>query len=89
MTTPFPSPTAPDPLPFSITGTIATWEPIGRWLSIAERHCWVAPGVAVAGLIPGAVVTASGHQDHWTGRWIVTKLTLDPRVTLTASRQAR
>jgi hypothetical protein len=76
MTTPFPSPTAPEPLQFSIAGTIATWDPFGRWLRIGVRNFWVAPGVSVAGLIPGAPVSIIGHQEDLTARWIVTQLTL-------------
>jgi hypothetical protein len=76
MTTPFPSPTAPEPLRFSILGTIVTWDSFGRWLRIGERNFWVAPSVAVTGLAPGARVTASGHQEDLTARWIVTDLKL-------------
>ena len=77
MTTPFSPPTAPEPLRFSIVGRIATWDPFGRWLRIGERNFWVAPGVTVAGLIPGAMVTALGHQEDLTARWVVTALTVD------------
>jgi hypothetical protein len=76
MTTPFPAPTAPEPLRFSITGTIATWDQFGRWLRIGVRNFWVAPGVSVAGLAPGATVSVIGHQEDLTARWIVTQLTL-------------
>ena len=76
MTTPLPSPTAPDLLRFSILGTIVTWDSFGRWLRIGERNFWVAPSVAVAGLAPGARVTASGHQEDRTARWIVTDMKL-------------
>jgi hypothetical protein len=77
MTTPFPSPTAPEPLRFSITGTIATWEPFERWLRIGVRNFWVAPGVSVAGLSPGILVTVNGHQDDLSARWIVTALAVN------------
>jgi hypothetical protein len=79
MTTPFPSPTAPEPLPFSSTGPIESWDPIGRRLQIGERHCWVAPGVSVWGVSPGAEVLVVGHVEHLAdsgARWIVTQLTL-------------
>jgi hypothetical protein len=75
MTTPFPSPTA-EPLRFSILGTVVTWDSFGRWLRMGERNFWVAPGVLVAGLTPGARVTAIGHQDDLTARWIVTDIKL-------------
>ena len=77
MTTPFPSPTAPEPLRFSLTGTVATWDPFGRWLRIGERNLWVAPGVVVASLAPGAAVALIGYQDDLTGRWIATQLRND------------
>jgi hypothetical protein len=73
----FPSPSVSESLRFSITGPIVTWEPFGRWLRIGARNFWVAPGVAVAGLAPGALVTAIGYQEDLTARWIVTTLTLD------------
>jgi hypothetical protein len=70
-------------LQFSIAGTIVTWDSFGRWLRIGERNFWVAPSVSVAGLAPGARVTASGHQEDLTARWIVTDLTLDaPRTRI-------
>jgi hypothetical protein len=77
MTTP--SLTAPKPLPFSITGPIASWEPIERKLRIGERHCWVTPGVSVSDVSPGAEVRVLGHVEHPANpgaRWIVTQLTL-------------
>jgi hypothetical protein len=77
MTTPFPSPTSPEPLRFSITGTIATWEPFDRWLRIGARNFWVAPGLSVADLKPGAMITVQGHQDDLSARWVVTMLTLE------------
>ena len=77
MTTPFPAPTSPEPLRFSITGTIATWEPFDRWLRIGARNFWVAPGLSVADLKPGAMVTVQGHQDDLSARWVVTTLTLE------------
>ena len=69
-------PHGPRTLRFSIAGTIATWDPFGRWLRIGVRNFWVAPGVSVAGLIPGATVSIIGHQEDLTARWIVTQLTL-------------
>jgi hypothetical protein len=77
MTTPFPSPTSPEPLRFSLTGVIATWDPFGRWLRIGARNLWVPPGVVVAGLAPGVLVALIGYQDDLTGRWIVTQLRND------------
>jgi hypothetical protein len=68
----------PDPpLSFTIAGTIVTWDAFGRWLRIGARTLWVAPSVSVAGLTPGARVTASGYQEDQTSRWIVTEFTLD------------
>jgi hypothetical protein len=67
----------PDPRCFVIDGLIATWDSVGRVLRIGEYTLSVAPGVSVAGLIPGAKVTASGHQEDLTARWIVTSLTLN------------
>jgi hypothetical protein len=65
------------PRSFTIAGTIDTWDAFGRWLRIGARTLWVAPSVSVAGLAPGARVTASGHQEDRTARWIVTDLVLD------------
>jgi hypothetical protein len=65
------------PLRFSITGPIATWDPLGRWLRFGARNLWVAAGVSLAGLTPGARVTAIGYQERGTTRWIVTQLTLE------------
>ena len=76
MTTPFPSPTAPEALQFSLLGTIVTWDSFGRWLRIGERNLWVAPGVSAVGLTSGARVTARGHQEDLTARWIVTDIKL-------------
>ena len=64
-------------LRFSIAGPIVSWDQHGRWLRIGVRNFWLSPGVSVAGLVRGAMVTASGHQDDSTARWIVTKLTTD------------
>ena len=77
MTTPFPSPAAPESRQFSLTGVITTWDPFGRWIRMGERNLWVAPGVVVAGLAPGALVALIGYQDDVTGRWIVTQLRSD------------
>jgi hypothetical protein len=73
MTTASPSLPASEALQFSLTGTIATWDHFGRWLRIGERNFWVAPDVSQAGLVPGARVTVSGHQEDLTTRWIVTR----------------
>jgi hypothetical protein len=72
-----PSPTAPEPLRFSLTGTVATWDRFGRWLWIGERSFWVDPSVSEDGLTPGARVSVVGHQEDLTARWIVTQLTRD------------
>jgi hypothetical protein len=74
MTTSSLSPPDPEPLRFSILGTIVTWDSFGRWLRIGERNFWLAPSVSVAGLVPGARVTASGYQDDLSTRWIVTDI---------------
>jgi hypothetical protein len=65
---------APEPLRFSILGTIVTCDAFGRCLRIGGRDVWVVPGVSMAGLAPGARVTASGYQEDLTARWIVTDL---------------
>jgi hypothetical protein len=65
------------PLRFLITGSIAAWDPVGRRLKIDGRRLWVAPTVAVFAVANGALVTASGHQDHPSARWIVTDFTFD------------
>ena len=63
------------PLRFLMTGSITAWDPVRRRLKIDGRRLWVAPTVAVGGVANGALVTASGHQEDVTGRWIVTQLT--------------
>ncbi len=75
----FTSIVASNPLRFLITGSIAAWDPGRRRLKIDGRRLWVAPTVAVFGAANGVLVTASGHQDDVTARWIVTELTLDPQ----------
>jgi hypothetical protein len=65
------------PLRFLITGSIAAWDPIRRRLKIDGRRLWVAPAVAVSGVADGALVTASGHQEHPSARWIVTDFAFD------------
>jgi hypothetical protein len=60
-----------------ITGLVAAWDPVSRELRIGHDTFWVAPGVVVTGLRPGAGVTAVGYQKDLTGRRIVTELTLD------------
>jgi hypothetical protein len=44
----------------------------GHW----SAHVWVAPGVTVAGLVPGATVTSIGYREPLSDRWVVTQLTL-------------
>ena len=46
-----------------------------RVIAGAAKICWVDPGVSMGGLAPGKTVTATGYQEHGTGRWIVTRLT--------------
>jgi hypothetical protein len=65
-----------DPLRFSITGPIAAWDPVGRALGIGDRDLWLTPDLSIASLARGAQVTASGHRDNTTTRWVVTQLTL-------------
>jgi hypothetical protein len=76
MTSSFTSVVSSKPLRVLITGLIDAWDPVGRGLRIGHDHLWVAPGVSVTGLRPGASVTAVGHQEDLTGRRIVTELTL-------------
>jgi hypothetical protein len=63
------------PLQFAIGGRITSVDPIRRFLQIGTHDCWVDPGVSMGGLAPGKTVTATGYQEHGTGRWIVTRLT--------------
>lgn len=65
------------PLRFLITGRIAAWDPVQRRLKIDGRRLWMAPTVAVLGLANGVLVTASGHQDLPSARWIVTDFAFD------------
>ncbi len=76
MTPRVPSPGSSGRRPFTMTGTIATWNAVGRWLGIGARNVWLAPGVTVAGLVPGATVTAKGYRETEWDRWVVTHLTL-------------
>jgi hypothetical protein len=73
MTPSFTSVVSSKPLRFLITGSIAAWDPVRRRLKIDGRRLWVAPTVTVFRVADGALVTASGHQDDLTARWIVTK----------------
>ena len=43
----------------------------------AGRRLWVAPTVAVLNVANGVLVTASGHQDHSSARWVVTGFAFD------------
>jgi hypothetical protein len=63
------------PLQFAIGGRITSVDPIRRFLQIGTHDCWVDPGVSMGGLAPEKTVTATGYQEHGTGRWIVTRLT--------------
>lgn len=65
------------PLRFLITGSIRSWDPIRRRLKIDGRRLWVAPTVEVVGVANGVLVTASGHQDRPSARWIVTGFAFD------------
>jgi hypothetical protein len=64
------------PLGFLITGPINAWDPITRLLTIGGRRLRVAPRVTVVGGL-GTMVTASGHQEDSSARWIVTDLVFD------------
>jgi hypothetical protein len=77
MTRSFTSVVSSKPLRFLITGSIAAWDPVRCRLKIDGRRLWVAPTVAVGGVANGALVTASGHQEDVTARWVVTQLTWD------------
>ena len=65
------------PLGFLITGPITAWDPISRLLTIDGRRLWVAPTVAVGGVLDGALVTASGNQEDSSARWMVTDFAFD------------
>ncbi len=65
------------PLRFLITGSIGAWDPVRRRLRIDGRRLWMAPTVALSGVRDGVLVTAGGHQEDLTARWIVTQLTFD------------
>jgi hypothetical protein len=73
----FTSVIASTPAQFLITGSVAAWDPARRRLKIDGRRLWVAPAVAVAGVANGVLVTASGHQDRPSARWIVTGFAFD------------
>jgi hypothetical protein len=73
----FTSVIASTPAQFLITGSVAAWDPARRRLKIDGRRLWVAPAVAVAGVADGVLVTASGHQDRPSARWIVTGFAFD------------
>ena len=60
-----------------MVGSIDSWEPLERRLKIFGHPLWVASDVSVIGLSQGTRVVVSGHQDHRTAWWIVTRLTLD------------
>jgi hypothetical protein len=64
------------PLRFLMTGPITAWDPISRLLTIGGRRLRVAPMVSVVGAL-GTLVTASGHQEDSSARWMVTQLTRD------------
>ena len=65
------------PLRFLITGPITAWDPLGRRLTIGGRRLRVAPRVSTVGVLDGAMVTASGHEEDSSARWIVTALAFD------------
>jgi hypothetical protein len=77
VTRSFTSVVSSKPLRFLITGSIAAWDPIGRRLKIDGRRLWLAPKVAVLGVADGVLVTASGHQETRSARWIVTDFAFD------------
>jgi hypothetical protein len=65
------------PLRFLITGSIAAWDPVRRRLKIGGRRLWVVPAVSIFRVANGALVTASGHQEHPSARWMVTNFAFD------------
>ena len=65
------------PLRFLITGSISAWDPGRRRMRIDGRRLWVAPAVEVFGVADGVLVTASGHQDQPSARWMVTDFAFD------------
>jgi hypothetical protein len=65
------------PVRFLITGSIAAWDPVAREMKIGEHRLLVAPAVSVFGVADGALVTASGHQEHPSARWVVTDFAFD------------
>jgi hypothetical protein len=77
MTRSFTSLVSSKPLRFLITGPISAWDPLSRRLTIDGRRLRVSPMVSVVGVLDGAIVTASGHQDDSSARWIVTNLAFD------------
>ena len=83
MTRSFTSVVSSKPWRALITGLLDAWDPVGREMRIGPDHFWVAPGVSVTGLRPGASVTAFGYQEDLPDRRIVTDLTLDaPRTRI-------
>ena len=78
MATSVPPSNDPSPHRFAISGRIKMWDPAERWLWIDERPLWVAPGISVRDLVAGSSVTAIGHREKPSGRWVVTYITRYP-----------
>jgi hypothetical protein len=77
MTRSFTSLVSSKPLQFLTTGPISAWDPLSRRLTIGGHLLWVAPMVSVLGVADGTLVTAIGHEDDSSARWIVTDLAFD------------
>ncbi len=75
MATSVPSSGDAGPVRFAVSGRIRRWDPAERWLWLDERPLWVSPGVLVPTPAAGTVVTAVGHREQPSGRWVVTYIT--------------
>jgi hypothetical protein len=64
-----------DPVPFTLAGTIVSWNAETRVLYIGGARLEVAPGAAVGLLIPGQAVTVTGYRaKREGGSWVVTEI---------------
>jgi hypothetical protein len=68
----------PGPLQFAVSGRIKRWDPVERWLWIDERPLWVPPGIPVPDPVAGTMLTAVGHREQPSGRWVVTYVARHP-----------
>jgi hypothetical protein len=66
------------PLRFAMGGDVTVWDPTARRLQLGSTELWVAPGVAVSDLTPGATVSVIGHVEGSIPRRIVTALHVQP-----------